>query len=214
MLNKGREDIMKKKTKIISILLAAILIIAMAAGCAEREQAEQNEEKEVSKDTKILVVYFSWSGHLNTMAHWIADETGGDIVRVLAKDEYPKDYDETTDRAKKEQEDGTRPEITLDLTAKDLKKYDTVFFGFPVWWYDLPMPMYTFLESADLSGKTVIPFFSHEGSSDGADSLPNLKKLAKKADVKTDDALSIQGTEVDSAEKEVKDWVKKLGYSK
>lgn len=205
---------MKRHLKILSLLLAAFMMTAVVSGCAERDRADQNDEKEVSNDTKILVVYFSWSGHLNTMAHWIADETGGDIVRVLAKEEYPEDYDETTDRAKKEQDEGIHPEITLDLTAKELKKYDTVFFGFPVWWYDLPMPMYTFLDSADLSGKTVIPFFSHEGSSDGADSLPNLAKAAKNADVKTDDALSVQGTKVADSEDEVRNWVKKLGYSK
>ena len=95
-----------------------------------------------------------------------------------------------------------------------MEKYDTVFIGFPVWWYDLPMTMWTFLESVDLSGKTVIPFFSHEGSSDGASSLSTIKTLAKGADVKTGDAISIRGSKVADSEKDVRDWVKGLGYSK
>ena len=148
------------------------------------------------------------------LAHWIADETGGDIVRVVAKEAYPSDYNKTADRAKKEQDDGIRPEITLDLTAEELAKYDTIFFGFPVWWYNLPMPMWTFLESVDLSGKTVIPFFSHEGSSNGASSLDKLVELATGADVKTGDALSIRGGKVAGSEDDVRAWVKNLGYSK
>ena len=136
------------------------------------------------------------------------------IIRVLAKEEYPEGYSDTASRAKKEKDNGVRPEINVELTAEQLAKYDTVFFGYPVWWYDLPMPMWTFLESVDLSGKTVIPFFSHEGSSDGANSLNTLRSLAKGADVKTDNALSIRGGKVDSSEKDVREWVKELGYSK
>ena len=115
---------------------------------------------------------------------------------------------------KKEKDDGVRPEINVELTAEQLAKYDTVFLGYPVWWYDLPMPMWTFLESVDLSGKTVIPFFSHEGSSDGANSLNTIQTLAKGADVKADDALSIRGGKVDSSENDVREWVRSLGYSK
>ena len=164
--------------------------------------------------SKALIVYFSYTGHLDTMAHWIADETGGDLVRVTAVDAYPDDYDATVDRAKAEQDDGARPEINVDLTQAQLNGYDTVFVGFPVWWYDLPMPMWTFLEGNDFSGKTVIPFFSHEGSSNGANALPNLETFAKGATVRSQDALSIHGDDVDASEGTVRAWVKELGYSK
>ena len=107
-----------------------------------------------------------------------------------------------------------RPEITVSLTAEQMAKYDTVFIGFPVWWYDLPMPMWTFLESVDLSGKTVNIFFSHEGTSDGGSALSTIETLAKGATVKSDDALSIRGSKVASAENDVRNWVKGLGYSK
>ena len=200
--------------KVLSLILTAILLVAALAGCAERNRAPQVDEQDLTKETNVLVVYFTWSGHLDSMAHWVADETGGDIVRVLAKDEYPESYNDTADRAKKEKDDGVRPEITVSLTAEQIAKYDVIFFGFPVWWYDLPMPMWTFLEGADLSGKTVIPFFSHEGSSNGADSLSTIATLAKGATVKTDNALSIRGGKVADSEKDVRDWVKGLGYSK
>lgn len=78
--------------------------------------------------------------------------------------------------------------------------------GFPVWWYDLPMPVWSFLEEYDLSGKTVIPFFSHNGSSNGAGSVGRVSELAKGAKVLTEDVLSIPGRSVSSSEKEVKEW--------
>ena len=205
---------MKIFKKMVALLLFAGLLTALLAGCAAGTRASQAEDVHLGGDTKVLVVYFSWSGHLDSMAHWVADETGGDIVRVLAKEEYPADYDDTADRAKQEKDDGVRPEITLDLPAIDLSKYDTVFFGYPVWWYDLPMPMWTFLEGVDLSGKTVIPFFSHEGSSDGASSLSTIQRLAAGATVRTSDALSIRGGKVSGSESEVRTWVKDLGYGK
>ena len=205
---------MKKHIKLISLILAAVMITAALAGCAERNRAPQVDEQDLTKETSVLVVYFTWSGHLDSMAHWIADETGGDILRVLAKDEYPEDYDDTADRAKKEKDDGVRPEITVSLTEEQMEKYNTVFVGFPVWWYDLPMPMWTFLEGVDLSGKTVNIFFSHEGTSDGGSALSTIGTLAKGATVNTDNALSIRGSKVKNSEEDVRGWVKELGYSK
>ena len=226
--------------KIVSLILTAVLLLTLAAcGTAQNDEqstnantkapestastangnetdpdntAETGTEQTVSGDGKILVVYFSWSGNLDKMAHWIADETGGDLVRVTAKEAYPENYNATADRAKKEKDDGLYPEINVDLTKEQMAQYDTVFFGFPVWWYDLPMSMWTFLESYDFSGKTVIPFFSHEGSSNGAGALPRVTELAKGANVRTDDALSIRGGSVASLENAVRDWVKGLNY--
>lgn len=87
-----------------------------------------------------------------------------------------------------------------------MAQYDVVYLGFPVWWYDLPMPVWTFLEEYDLSGKTVIPFFSHNGSSNGANSVNRVSELAEGANVLTEDALSLSGRSVSGSEREVKDW--------
>ena len=93
------------------------------------------------------------------MSHWVADETGGDLVCVTVVKPFPEDYNDTADRAKLEQDDDIRPEITVDISQEKLSEYNTIFLGFPILWYDLPMPMWTFLESYDFSGKIVIPFF-------------------------------------------------------
>ena len=177
-------------------------------GSKESDSSDINTEG----TNKILVVYFSWSGHLDSMAHWVADETGGDLYRVMAADPYPEDYNATADRAKQEKDDGVRPEIVVDITPEQMSEYDTIFLGFPVWWYDLPMPMWTFLENFDFSGKTIIPFFSHEGSSNGANALPTVERLATGATVRSDDALSIRGGNVDGSENDVRMWVQGLDY--
>lgn len=139
---------------------------------------------------------------------------GGDLIRVSAKDAYPEDYDDTVDRAKKEQDEDSRPEIDVDLTEEQIAGYDTVFFGFPVWWYDIPMPMYTFLDSYDFTGKTIIPFLSHEGSSNGGSAEQTINEHARGAAVRFEDALSIRGGKVDSSEQDVRDWVDGLGFGK
>ena len=128
------------------------------------------------------------------MARWISEETGGDLFRIVPAEPYGKDFDSCADRAKNE----------LDKQA--MEQYNVIYIGFPVWWYDLPMPVWSFLEEYDLSGKTVIPFFSHNGSSNGAGSVSRISELAKGAKVLTEDALSIPGRSVSGSEKEVKEW--------
>lgn len=214
-----------KIRKIMAVLLAIAMMLSLEA-CGnsntqnvteetqeqEIEPTEQVSDSQTDLDKKILVVYFSWSGHLDSMAHWVADETGGDLYRVTAKDPYPENYNQTADRAKSEQDNGIRPEIVIDITEEQMAQYDIIFFGFPVWWYDLPMPMWTFLESYDFTGKTIVPFFSHEGSSNGANALPTVEKLAVGATVRSDDALSIRGGKVDGSESNVRAWVQELDY--
>lgn len=202
------------RIKISIVAFTLFLVASLFSGCAERNPTDTNEDARLTGNSKILVAYFTWSGHLKTISHWIADETGADYIRVLAKDPYPLTYNETVDRAKVEKDKGIRPAINVDFSAHDFSQYETIFVGFPVWWYDLPMPMWTFLENMKLEGKTVIPFFSHEGTSDGSAAVPTVVKLSKGANVKAGDALTIRGSKTAKSEEEVRAWVKKLGFGK
>ena len=218
--------------KIICTMLSVVMALSMVACGSSQNSTEEvvssTETQSATSDVEItetndvtpnstgaegnntLVVYFSWSGHLDSMAHWVADETGGDLVRVTAKEPYPDNYNDTADRAKLEQDNDERPEINVNLTEEEMAQYNTIYFGFPVWWYDLPMCMWTFLESYDFSGKTIIPFFSHEGSSNGSNALTRIESLATGATVMSGDALSIRGGNVDKSENEVREWVRNL----
>ena len=106
------------------------------------------------------------------------------------------------DVAKKEQQDGARPEIKETLS--DISEYDTIYVGFPNWWGTLPMPMWTQLEQLDFTGKVVKPFVTHEGSGFGS-SERDLKKLCEGADIKK--GLSIPGGNVYNAQDSVNHWV-------
>ena len=197
-----------KKYIITFILLLTAGILLILPACAKRTPVDTNAESPVNGDSKVLVAYMSWSGHLRTLSGWVADETKGDLFRILTVNPYPEDYSETTERAKEELEKNILPELSTHIPKDVMAKYDTVYIGFPIWWYDVPMPVRTFAKEYDFSGKRIIPFFSHEGTSDGANSLNTIKAIFPNSEISTD-MLSIRGTRTDSSEAEVRAWVKK-----
>lgn len=200
---------MKKKlgliAAIIVLIVAVVFVIIRFIGGGSRGIDNEPEQK-VEGNSNVLVAYFSWSGNGQKMARWISDETGADLFRIVPEESYGDDYNECADRAKNELDNGIRPELSEDIDADVMAQYDTIYLIFPVWWYDLPMPVWTFLEEYDLDGKTIIPCFSHNGSSNGANSVSRVDELAAGANVLTDDALSIPGSEVSSSESEVIEW--------
>ncbi len=207
---------MKKKIIIIAVIavavIAAVVIICMKLFGGSHTAIDNNPEPAVSGKSNVLVAYFSWSGNGQQMAKWIAEETGGDLFRIVPSEPYGDDYNDCTDRAKNELDNEIRPELSEHIAAEVMEQYDVVYIGFPVWWYDLPMPVWTFLEEYDLTGKTIIPFFSHNGSSNGANSVNRVAELADGATVLTGDALSLRGNSVASSEKEIKAWA--AGFTK
>lgn len=174
----------------------------------------------MSAQAKTLVVYFSRAdenysvgniteGNTKIIAQMIAESTGADTFEIVPKQKYPAGYKACCDVAQKELRQKARPEIAA---TKDISGYDTIFVGYPNWWGDMPMCVYTFLESQDWNGKTVIPFCTHEGSGLGA-TAANLKK-ATGAHVK--DGLAVRGSEAqkksDSARNAVASFLKKSRF--
>lgn len=165
-----------------------------------------------------LIVYFSrkgenyWNGSIKNLekgnteivSEMIADITGGDLFQVETVKEYPADYYECIDEAKKELQNGARPELKKYMDSLD--GYDTVYVGYPNWWGTMPMAMFTFLERCDLSGKRIFPFCTNEGSGMGG-SERDLKRICKGAVVEK--GLSIHGAEAADSRSKVENWVKK-----
>ena len=163
-----------------------------------------------------LVIYFSRSGenyfggelkniekgNTEVIAEYIHELDGADLFKVESKVEYPADYMECIDVAKKEQQKDARPEIKQAL--EDISEYDTIYVGFPNWWGTLPMPMFTQLEKLDFAGKTVKPFVTHEGSGFGS-SLKDLDKLCAGAEIRK--GLSIPGAKVYDVKDAVDVWI-------
>ena len=203
---------MKKNKKIIVIVIGAVIVIAVIAFVVMRMfmggsgGIDNEPEKKVEGNSNVLVAYFSWSGHGQQMARWISDEVGADLFRIVPEESYGENYNECADRAKNELDNGIRPDLSEHIDTDVMANYDTVYLVFPVWWYDLPMPVWTFLEEYDFSGKTIIPCFSHNGSSNGANSVNRVVELATGATVLSDDVLSVRGSNVQNSEQEVRNW--------
>jgi flavodoxin len=141
-------------------------------------------------------------GNTEVVAKKIQELTGSDLFRIETVEIYPKDYTETTRVAKDELNGNARPELTG--TVDDMAAYDVIYLGYPNWWGTMPMAVYTFLESYDFSGKTLIPFCTHEGSGLGH-SERDIKKLCPKAKVLP--GLAIRGGSVKSADDMIKSWL-------
>ena len=151
-------------------------------------------------------------GNTQYMAQIIQQNTGGDIFRIETVQEYPLDHDPLVDMAAEEQDNEARPSLkALPENLEDLEDYDTVFIGYPNWWGDMPMPLYTFLESVDLSGKTIIPFCPHGGSGFSR-TVSEIAQMQPEAEV-SENGLAISRNDVDGSEDEIVDWLDSLGMT-
>lgn len=201
------------KKKLIIILSIIVLILAAAAFILFRmfagapEAADNEPEAPLAQESNVLIAYYSWSGNVRQLSHFLQEETGGELYRIVPEKAYGEDV---FDRAKEELDNGIRPALTDSLTQEELDHYDVIYLGFPVWWYDLPMPVWTFLESYDFTGKTVIPYFSHNGSSNGAGSLRRVIELLPDSTVITENALSVRGNAVEGAKDQVAQWAQEV----
>lgn len=141
-------------------------------------------------------------GNTQRAAEMIQEITDGDMFHIEAVKAYPVDYTRCTEIAQDELRQKARPELTDHVNHMD--DYDVLFLGYPNWWGTSPMPVFTFLEEYDFSGKTIIPFCTHEGSGMGR-SESDIAKVCKNATVKK--GLAINGTSVGSAKGSVTKWI-------
>ena len=217
-----------KKEFLLSILV--ILGIFILTGCGRNKANPEtektandilNNQTETKSDSKILIVYFSRTGENynvgnvevgNTaiMASYMKEYLNADSFEIVPVKKYPDSYDECLKVATKEKEEDARPAIESKLD--DISKYDTIFIGYPIWWGEIPQIVYNFMEKYDLSGKTIIPFNTHEGSGD-AGTYNTIKNKLTKSNVNTN-GLALQGkvARTDEGKEETINWLKELGY--
>ena len=165
--------------KQVKILFAAAVLLGAALSCAAGEPAAGTTAAGNAPNT--LVVYFSCTNTTKGRAEALQARLGADIYRIVPEVPYTAaDLDYTTDcRANREQKDASaRPKISG--SAVQLEQYDVVYIGYPIWWGQAPKIIYTFLESHDFAGKTVIPFCTSGGSGMGS-SGTNLRRFAPQA---------------------------------
>lgn len=153
-----------------------------------------------SKGKRILVAYFSHSGNTKRVAEQIHNLVGGEMFEIKTVTLYSAGYQESVDVAKKEKETNARP--ALSTKVDNMADYDVIFIGYPIWWHTAPMPVYTFLESYDLSGKTVIPFCTSYNS-DIAESMDAIRGLCPNANI-------LEGLTANDASK-IDPWLSRIG---
>ena len=205
------------KTKLILCIMTMCFMGVLIMGCGsdtankgevktKNVVAEASDSATEGKEagSKSLIVYFSLSGNTEFVADEVAKETGADVFRVVPADasRYDGDYNTVVDIAKKEITEQVRPEFAGSLA--NFEQYDIIYLGYPCWWGDMPMIMYSFLDKYDLSGKTLAPFTTNEGSGFG-DSLTNIQKAAPQ--VRLVDGLQLRGKQVKNSVGEIKAWV-------
>ena len=171
------------------------------------------------KNKKSLVVFFSRTGenffpdgikviekgNTHIAAEMIAEVVDAELFEIKAADAYSDVYKECAARAKQEWDEDARPEIVEDI---DISAYEVIYLGYPNWCGTMPMPVWTFVEKHDFTGKVICPFCTNEGSG-LANSIADLEKLAPTADRK--EGLSIKGSQVQNARESIEEWIAKLG---
>ncbi len=176
----------------------------------------------------ILVAYFSWAdnavladdvdavsspsvippGNVQQLAGWVQEETGGDLFPIRITDPYPSDWDECLSRANQERGDNARPDLAENVDNMD--QYDTVFLGYPNWWYGVPMALLSFLEQNDFSGKQIYLFCSH-GTGGLANSVELITEAIPDAAI-SDNIFDCYEEDASSSQEAIQSWVTELGY--
>lgn len=223
--------------KLITLMLTMILVTGLTAcGSQQTEATTNNTDKEPAgviesiENSKILIVYFSVPeavdttgvaavagasivvsegeklGNTEYVARVLQETTGGDLFRIETVEAYPLDHEPLVAQAADEQDQNIHPQLAGQID--DFEQYDTILLGFPNWWADMPMPVYSFLEAYDFSGKTIIPFVTHGGSG-ASKTLNSISEIQPGASIR-EDALVLSRNDVSSSEDEIVNWAEGL----
>lgn len=173
---------------------------------------ETNQPDNMSQEeaNSTVVIDGEVLGNTQYVAYVIQENIGANIFRIEPEVPYPTDHDTLVDLAKEEQNEDARPAIKDQI--ENFQQYDTIYVGYPNWWGDMPMILYSFFDQYDFSGKTIIPFNTHGGSR-FSNTIDTIKQLEPAANVITD-GLSISRNVVQDAEADIIEWLDQLRDTK
>ena len=223
-----------KRRRWIALLLSCALALSLLTGCGGSTEPRSGEETAAAPSTddtggeKILIAYFAVAensdvdtvssasvlldngeakGLSKFLADIIAERTGGELFSIRTEEKFLGEYEPLVNHAKEEQDNGVLPVLTSHI--ENLDGYDTIFIGYPVWWYTLPQVMLSFFEEYDFTGKTIIPFCTHYGSQSGG-TFARIAELEPNADVK--EGFYVHQNDTPNAREDVLRWLERLGY--
>ena len=198
---------------------------------SEETQNTEPVSETAQKSSGILIAYFTWAdntvvespneidvdattsasvlapGNAAKIAGWIQSEIGGDLFSIKVEEPYSSDYDECLDRAADEKADQIRPALSSHI--ENMEEYDTVFIGYPNWWYTCPMAIFSFIEEYDLSEKNIVLFCTH-GTGGLASSVEDITAALPESCTVSENVLGVYRPDVDTSEAEVKSWIQEL----
>ena len=193
------------------------------------EPASSTEQPSDAQESGVLVAYFSWAdnavidgevdavaspsvtapGNVQQLAQWISERTGGDLFSIQVTEPYSSDWDACLERANQERAEDARPELTASV--EQLERYDTVFLGYPNWWYGVPMALLSFLEENDLSDKQVYLFCSH-GTGGLASSVEQIDEALPDSTALSENIFDVYEEDAASSQQDILAWLEELGY--
>lgn len=193
------------------------------------EPASSTEQPSDAQESGVLVAYFSWAdnaviegevdavaspsvtapGNVQQLAQWVSERTGGDLFSIQVTEPYSSDWDACLERANQERAEDARPELTASV--EQLERYDTVFLGYPNWWYGVPMALLSFLEENDLSDKQVYLFCSH-GTGGLASSVEQIDEALPDSTALSENIFDVYEEDAASSQQDILAWLEELGY--
>ena len=193
------------------------------------EPASSTEQPSDAQQSGVLVAYFSWAdnaviegevdavaspsvtapGNVQQLAQWVSERTGGDLFSIQVTEPYSSDWDACLERANQERAEDARPELTASV--EQLERYDTVFLGYPNWWYGVPMALLSFLEENDLSDKQVYLFCSH-GTGGLASSVEQIDEALPDSTALSENIFDVYEEDASSSQQDILAWLEELGY--
>lgn len=189
-------------------IVSAVILDVYGTICIKRQIDIKNENNEIKKDSKVLVVHYSAQGHTDNVAKQIAKNLNAEIFVIEPKEEYTSEdlnYNNSNSTVSKEHKDESLRNVELVTTEiNNWDSYDTVLIGYPIWWGIAALPVNTFVTSNDFTNKTVIPFCTSASSPLG-NSGKNLKELAKTGNWLDGHRFSSGASEAD-----IKEWTDKI----
>ncbi len=218
------------------IQLSLIIILLLTSCKGNKEEASIINKEAISSlenGENILIAYFSkaenssseegidaltspsattggnpMDGNVQLLVQTAKEMTGGQVFSIKTVEKYPVSYEETSNQAREEQKNGSRPELASHLDNMD--NYDIVILVYPNWWGTLPQAVFTFLEEYDFSGKTVLPLCTHEGSGVG-NSIKDITSLCPNSVLSKE--LAVKGSSTAQSQEQVKEWLADLGFT-
>ncbi len=203
------------KKRYVAVIAALVLTLLSVSALAEEAtnhiltvyfSVAENSEVDVASSASVTQWNGNAVGTISVLANMIHDHVGGELYSIDTSVEYP--VDTLIDYAADEQEKNVRPELINHIESFD--QYDTIFIGYPTWWYDLPMVMYSFFDEYDFSGKTIMLFNTHNGSRFSG-TIQTIEQLEPNATV-IENGFTVNERNAANSQSDIDKWLTELGY--